>query len=355
MNFNNRYRLIVPFILFTFALIFLFKLILPTIVLLLGSTLLAYVSFPLYTRISRKISHKSLSVILSLFIIFLIILIPFSFLAFEITQQGYYFYKSLSDTIVKGALFGYGCTSAESKICSLLNQAELFSIERLSAFGFDKQLPKFLPLLEEKITTFILTIPLILAQMFLTLVIAYFILLEWEKILKKIVSVVPMRRKTIQQLIKQFGDITYTVIYAQLFVALIQGVVGAIGFYVFGVPFPIFLGVVLAFCALIPAIGTAILWVPISLFLMIAGYFSGDFWLLGKGVGLFFYGLIIISTIDNFLLARIVRAKANVDPIIVIIGVIGGATMFGVVGIFIGPILLPLLITYFETFKERFM
>jgi P-type Ca2+ transporter type 2C len=65
--------------------------------------------------------------------------------------------------------------------------------------------------------------------------------------------------------------------------------------------------------------------------------------------------MFIISTIDNILLAKIVKAKSNVSPIIVIIGVIGGASMFGIIGIFIGPILLPLLITYFETFKDRFI
>jgi len=75
---------------------------------------------------------------------------------------------------------------------------------------------------------------------------------------------------------------------------------------------------------------------------------------MGKGIGLFFYGLLIVSTIDNLLLAKIVSAKTKVSPIVVIIGVIGGASLFGIVGIFIGPILLPLLITYFETFKERF-
>ncbi|MDD5087011.1 MAG: AI-2E family transporter, partial [Candidatus Nanoarchaeia archaeon] len=67
------------------------------------------------------------------------------------------------------------------------------------------------------------------------------------------------------------------------------------------------------------------------------------------------YGIFIISTIDNILLAKIVKAKANVSPVIVIIGVIGGASMFGIIGIFVGPILLPLLMTYLETFKERFI
>jgi predicted PurR-regulated permease PerM len=96
------------------------------------------------------------------------------------------------------------------------------------------------------------------------------------------------------------------------------------------------------------------IWMPASLYLMLSGYFSHDYWIFGKGIGLFFYGLLIISTIDNILLAKIVHAKAKVSQIIVIIGVIGGASLFGFIGIFIGPILLPLLMTYFETFKERF-
>jgi len=271
---NNQYKKIVPFILFILALFLLYKLIMPTMTILLSSTLLAYLAFPLYKRISKKIPNKSISIILSLFTIVVIILIPFAFLTFEVTQQGYYFYSSLSGNISKGALFGFGCTSANSQVCLLLNQAEKFSVEKLSKVGFDKQLQKFVPVLEEKITIFILSIPLIVAEIFLALVIAYFILKDWENILKKTSNLLPMRTKTKKRLIKEFGDITHTVIYSQLFVAFVQGIVGTIGFYIFGVPFPIILGLVTAFCALIPAIGTAIIWLPASLFLILSGYFS---------------------------------------------------------------------------------
>lgn len=340
--------------LFGLALLLLFNLIKPMITILLSSVLLAYISFPLSKKIHTIVTHKPTSIALSLMVVFIILLIPFSFLAFEITQQSYHFYNSLSGEITKGALFGFGCISADSEVCSLLNKAERFSLEKLSIFGFDKQLQKFLPILEEKITTFILSIPLIIAQIFLTAVISYFILTNWETILKKISNILPMRKKTIKKLIKQFAAITHTVIYAQLFVALIQGIIATAGFYLFGAPFPILLGILVAFCSLIPVIGTGIIWVPTSLFLMMSGYFSGNYWILGKGIGLFLYGALLISTIDNILLAKIVHTKTKVNPIIVIIGVIGGAGLFGVMGIFIGPILLPLLITYFETFKERF-
>ncbi|MFH0978048.1 MAG: AI-2E family transporter [Candidatus Woesearchaeota archaeon] len=355
MAIHNQYQRIVPFIIFVLALFLLFLLIRPMITVLLGSILIAYISHPLYERIKRKIKNKSLSIILALFIVLIVILIPFAFLAFEITHQGYIFYESISSNIKKGALFGYGCTSADSKVCLLLNQAERFSSERLSLFGFDKQLQKYLPVLSEKITKFVLGIPLLFAKFFLTLVLSYFIIKEHNAILTKISDLLPIRTQTKERLINEFGGIAHTVIYAQLFVAFVQGIVATIGLYLFGVPFPIFLGVVTAFCALIPTIGTSLIWIPASLFLIVSGYFSHDYWTLGKGIGLFLYGILIISAIDNILLARIVHARAKVSQILVIIGVIGGASMFGIVGIFVGPIILPLLITYFETFKQRFM
>ena len=193
-----------------------------------------------------------------------------------------------------------------------------------------------------------------IAQIFLILILAFFILKDWKSIFKKIYYLLPMRAKTKNRLVKEFGNIAHTVIYAQLFVAFVQGIVATIGFYIFGVPLPILLGIVVAFCALIPTIGTVMVWVPASFFLIINCYFSHDYWLLGKGIGLFIYGILVISTIDNILLVKIVQAKTNISPIVTILGVIGGVSMFGIPGIFIGPILLPLMMTYFETFKERF-
>lgn len=354
METHHQYEKIIPFILFTLALVLLFMLVRPMIVILLSSVLLAYISFPLYKRINKKILNQSISILLALLIIVILILIPFFILTSLVIQQGIYFHNSLSSNIEQGAVFGFGCTSADSGLCLIINRIEKFSLEQSSNFGIEGQFQKFLPFLKSSIINFIQSIPLIVAEIFLTLVITFFILKEWKSILKGITALLPMREKTIKTLIDKFGSMTHTILYAQLFVALVQGIFGTIGFYIFGVPFPILLGLLMAFCALIPAIGTAVIWLPASLFLILSGYFSHNYLMLGKGVGLFFYGLLIISTVDNVLLATIVHAKAKVNQIIIIVGVIGGASLFGIPGIFIGPILLALLITYFQTFQKRF-
>ena len=352
MKIPNQYPRIIPLIVFMLALVLLFMLVRPMITILLSSVLLAYISFPLHKKIFKKIPNKSISIILSLLIIVIIILIPFAFLTFSIMQQGFYFYNSLSDNLVKGALFGFSCESTNSQVCLLLNQAEKFSVEHLSRFGFDNQLEKLLPDLQEKITNFILKIPLIVGGIFLTLIISYFILSDWENLLKKVVNFFSMGKNTTIKITNEFKCITHTVIYAQLVVAIVQGIVGTIGFYIFGVPFPLILGVLLAFASLIPLIGTGIIWFPASLFLILSGYFSNNYLVMGKGIGLFFYGFLIISLIDDLLLVKLVHAKAKVNPIITIVGVIGGVSIFGIIGIFIGPILLPLILIYLETFME---
>jgi predicted PurR-regulated permease PerM len=94
--------------------------------------------------------------------------------------------------------------------------------------------------------------------------------------------------------------------------------------------------------------------VPASFYLVLSGYLTQDYITIAKGAGLFVYGVLIISTIDNILRVKIIQAQTDVHPLTVIAGVIGGVDLFGVMGLFLGPILLPLLITYFETFRERF-
>ncbi|HYD03039.1 MAG TPA: AI-2E family transporter [Alphaproteobacteria bacterium] len=349
----NNYQKIIPFIIFTFALIFLFKLVRPMVTVLLSSVLLSYLTFPLYKKIGRKIKNKPTSIILSLLTVALIILIPFSFLSYGAAQQGIEFYKYMSDKIANGSLLGLCPDEATSRLCAQIERAEQFSFQSLEDFGIEFKIETFLPMIQNIALKIAASIPIMLAEISLTIIISYFILKDHENITRNALNFLPMRKKTVNRLLEDFSNITHTVVYAQLLVALVQGIIGTIGFYIFGIPFPILFGILIAFCALIPTIGTAMIWAPASIFLIFSGYLSGDTSALLRGLGLLLYGIFIISVIDNILLAKIVHAKAQVNPIIIIVGVIGGAAMFGLMGIFLGPIILPLLLTYINSFEER--
>jgi predicted PurR-regulated permease PerM len=88
--------------------------------------------------------------------------------------------------------------------------------------------------------------------------------------------------------------------------------------------------------------------------MILIGYITQNYVVLSNGIWLFVYGIFAISIIDNILRIKIMEKQADVHPIITILGVIGGINLFGIMGLFLGPILLPLLMTYFQTFRERF-
>ncbi len=149
---NNQYERIVPFIIFLLALFLFFKIVEPIIIIFLSSILITYMFYPLYKKVRKRISNQFLSIILTLMVIVIVLLLPFSYVVFEVTQQSFEFYNSFSSNIAKGALFGIGCTSADSKICSLINNIEKLSAQSLSNIGFDKHIQKLLPRLQEMLT-----------------------------------------------------------------------------------------------------------------------------------------------------------------------------------------------------------
>ena len=351
---NNSYENIIPFVIFFLALFLFYKIIESMITIFLSSILLTYIFYPLYKKISKRIPNKFLSIILTILVIIIVFSLPFSYIVSQVAQQSFEFYNSLSNNIAKGTIFGLGCRSEDSVICSLINDIEDVSTKTLSKIGFDKDLQKLLPLLQVTLERYLIEIPLAILNGGFILFISYYLFKDGKDIAKKIEDLLPIRKSTMEKLVDQFEQVTYAVVFGQLFIAFSQGFLATIGFYIFGVPLPIFLGVLTAFCALIPVVGTSIVWVPASLYMILIGYFTQNYNILSKGVWLFVYGILVISTIDNILRIKIMESKADVHPIITIVGVIGGANLFGAVGLFLGPILLPLIITYFETFRERF-
>jgi predicted PurR-regulated permease PerM len=351
---NNSYENIIPFLIFFLALFLFFKIIEPMITIFLSSILITYIFYPLYKKIRKRISNRFLSIILTLLVIVIIFSLPFFYIISQVTQQSFEFYNSLSSNIAKGTIFGLGCRSADSDICSLINDIEEVSTQSLSKIGFDKYLQKMLPLLQEMAARYLIEIPLAVINGVFVLFISYFLFKDGKEIAQRIEGLLPIRKRILEKLVDQFEKVTYAVVFGQLFVALSQGFLATVGFYIFGVPLPIFLGVLTAFCALIPVVGTSVIWVPASLYMILIGYFTQNYNILSKGVWLFVYGILAISAIDNLLRIKIMQSRADVYPIITIIGVVGGVNLFGTAGLFLGPILLPLIITYFETFKERF-
>jgi predicted PurR-regulated permease PerM len=166
--------------------------------------------------------------------------------------------------------------------------------------------------------------------------ILYFAIRDGRAAFEALRALVPMRPEERGRLFAHLASVTRAMVYGTGVTALAQGVLVAIGFAIVGLPSPIVFGVLAALLALVPLAGTPVVWVPAVLVLALQGRWYAAAFLLAWG------GL--VATLDNFLRPMLVSGRAEVGTLTVFIGVLGGVSTFGPIGIILGPLVLALII-----------
>jgi predicted PurR-regulated permease PerM len=175
----------------------------------------------------------------------------------------------------------------------------------------------------------------------LMLFVLYFVLRDGPRFTEQLVALLPVDESTRNRLWRHLLDVTRAVFLGTGVTAIAQGALVGIGFWIARLPSPLVFGVVAAFVALIPMVGAALLWVPAAALLAI----RGDY---GHAVFLAAWGTLVVGMADNFLRPMLISGRVEVPTLAVFIGVMGGLSAFGFIGLFIGPIVLGLLIALFR-------
>jgi predicted PurR-regulated permease PerM len=343
---NTNLPVSMQIVLFILALFLFYLLLEPLLNVFLASIILTYVFYPVYKIIKKTLKLESVSVILTLILAVLLFLVPFVFIASQVPSQSSKIYEYTKNNFDFSDI-NPQCIGSATTLCKIMNFAsEKFELDKVIGLVFDK--------ITSIATYIVVRIPNIIVGIFLALFISFFLFKDGKTLLNRIIDLLPLNKKSTDRLVNNFGSVTHSVVYAHIIVAIAQGILGAIGFYVFGLESAIFWGIVMSVFALLPIIGPAIIWLPTSLFMIINGITGDSYADIGKGIGLLLYGIIIISTSDNLLRIKIIGDQGGIHPLTVLLGIIGGISLFGMIGIFVGPIALSLLITYFKDFKENY-
>lgn len=130
--------------------------------------------------------------------------------------------------------------------------------------------------------------------------------------------------------------------------ALAQGVAAYVGYLIFGAPDPLFWSVVSCFATVIPVVGVALVWLPMALYLGLAGAW-------GMALGLALYGLVVITQTDNVVRLVLQRRMADTHPVVTVFGVVIGLPLFGFMGVIFGPLLLAMFLFCLHLFKRRYI
>ena len=180
----------------------------------------------------------------------------------------------------------------------------------------------------------------------LMLFVLFFVLRDGPALAQKVVRMLPIEERRRSSLWRHLVEVTRAVFMGIGLTALVQGALLGVGFWIAGLPSPLVFGVLGGLCALIPLVGTALVWVPATALLAI----HADY---GHAIFLAAWGIVVVGAVDNFLRPMLISGRSELPTLAVFIGVMGGLAAFGFIGLFLGPIVLGLLVALFRFENEE--
>ena len=182
-------------------------------------------------------------------------------------------------------------------------------------------------------------------SLFLFLIALFYLLRDGGALRSFLIQLSPLPDSYDEVVLSRLQKAVNSVLRGSLTIALIQGVVSAVGFFIFGIPNPLLWGTVTAIAALVPGVGTALVLIPMVLFLFVTGNVGG-------AIGLLIWGAIAVGLVDNLLSPYLIGSGSQLHPLLVLIAVLGGLGLFGAVGIFLGPLILSLLMVLISIYSD---
>ncbi|MFH1316358.1 MAG: AI-2E family transporter [Candidatus Woesearchaeota archaeon] len=323
----------------------------PFLTALLTSIILAYIFYPFYVSVFNKIKNKGVSSFLVCIMIFMIISLPILFLINSLTT-GIQYVSSIESSLQADVLEEH-CLGKESVLCSFFGMYSKVINHDFVRGSINQILSDLKNSMFNATKDVLFNVPTILLNIFVMFFVLYYLLKDGDKFIIALKKLLPVSDKDQNIIISKFEEVTYAVVYGNILVALIQGFVALIGFWIFGFKSFLILGALTAIAALIPFIGTAIIWVPVSVFKIFSGLIEGGTLTTTQGMLMFAWGLFLVAGIDNIVRPWIIGNKTNLHPILILIGLLGGIVLFGFIGIIIGPIILSILVIFIDIFKKK--
>lgn len=178
--------------------------------------------------------------------------------------------------------------------------------------------------------------------------ILFYMLVESALWKKKLYEFIPFSELNSKKLIDQFAKVTNSTIVSTGVIAIIQGLLIGFSFWIVGIRSPVLWGMLGSILSFLPILGTPILWIPASIYLLFTGQYAA-------GIGLVLFSAILTSNIDNILRPILNKSFAQIHPLTTLVGVFMGLYLFGIMGIFLGPLLISYFFQTVEMYKEEHM
>jgi len=180
-----------------------------------------------------------------------------------------------------------------------------------------------------------------LLHLFVMLYAMFFFLRDGGRLLDRVMAVVPLPPADEQRILGKFVSVSRATIKGTLVIGIVQGVLGGLAIGLAGIDGPVFWGMMIVVLSIIPGLGPAIVWIPATLYLVLGGRVA-------TAVIFVLWFALVVGTIDNFLRPRLVGQDTQMPDLLILLSTLGGITVFGPVGIIVGPIVAAIFVTVWE-------
>ena len=157
----------------------------------------------------------------------------------------------------------------------------------------------------------------------------------------------PLKHSNVSIVIKEIKQVIYSNAVGIPIVAIVQGLAGMLGYFIFGSAEFLLMGVLTGICSIIPVVGSLLIWLPLAIYEMS----QGRTW---PGIGIVIWGLVVIGSVDNIARFMLQKRMSDTHPLITIFGVIIGVNLFGFLGVIFGPLMLSIFILLIKVYIDEF-
>ncbi len=324
----------------------------PFILSILAGIIVAYIFYPVYKWLMKRMKSRGWSAFIVSILIILIFTVPFLFLLQAFTKDAYVSYIVIKQKASAMMFTGQPCAD-NSTGCAMINWIHGMISGPQAKFYIEDATSKLAQWAVAKTNSIIVSIPEIILQLFVMVFVMYYTFKDGEKILGKVIAILPLKPKHYSAIVSKTKAMISSTLYGMILMAIMQGALAGFGFYIFGVKSPVLLGILTMLAALLPIVGTAIVWGPTVAVYFVDSLLSNNSLGVVMALGLLAYCIFPVSTLDNFIRPKLIGDKAKVHPVLVLLGILGGVAAFGIVGILLGPIIITLFVIFIDIYREE--
>lgn len=300
------------------------------------AAIIVTISYPLYERIRAKMPHQSptLGALVATIVVFFIVFAPLMLIASALVNEAVAVYRIVSNEQIG---FVDSLTDLETAIQTYLPSFELNITEYL------RQVAGFLA---NNLGAIFAGTASTLFMFFIAMIGTYYLFKDGREFTKKLVTISPLPDDQDDVILERMAQSLRSVLTGKVLVAIIQGALTALGMWIFGFERAVLWGVIAAFGALVPSVGTAIIFIPAVGYLLFVGSY-------GAAIGLSIWGMVAVGLIDNILGPYLMSRGGTLHPFIILLSVLGGIAFFGPIGFIAGPVLVTLFMVLLELYAQH--